>query len=43
MIPIKKQSQYYPPTKSTVYVRMYIDGTIGIFYRDYPMKYEEIK
>jgi hypothetical protein len=29
---LKKQSQYYPLTKSTVYIRMYLDGTIGIFY-----------
>jgi hypothetical protein len=40
---LKKESQYYPPTKSTVYVKMFIDGTIGIFYRNHPIKYNEIK
>jgi hypothetical protein len=40
---LKKESQYYPPTKSTVYVRMYTDETMGIFYRNHSIKYEEIK
>jgi transposase len=40
---LRKESQYYPPTKSTVYVRMYIDKTIAIFYRNHPIKYNEIK
>jgi hypothetical protein len=36
MVLIKKESQYYPPTKSIVYVRMYMDGND-------PIKYEEIR
>jgi hypothetical protein len=40
---LKKQSLYYPPTKSTVHVRMYMDETIDTFYRNNPIKYEEIK
>jgi transposase len=40
---LKKQSQYYPPTKSAVYVRLYTDETMNIFYRNNPIKYEEIK
>jgi hypothetical protein len=40
---LKKESQYYPPTKSTVYMRMYIDNSITIFYRNHPIKYEEIQ
>jgi transposase len=40
---LKKESQYYPPTKSTVYVRLYLDGTINIFYRNHSIKYEEIR
>jgi transposase len=39
---LKRESQYNVPTKSTVYVRLYIDGAIGIFYRNHPIKYEEI-
>jgi hypothetical protein len=40
---LKKESQFHPPTKSIVYVRLRIDGTVGIFYKDHPIKYEEIK
>jgi transposase len=40
---LKKESQYNIPSKSTVYVKMYIDETIGIFYGNHPIKYEEIR
>ncbi|MDR0571460.1 MAG: hypothetical protein LBG48_01260 [Rickettsiales bacterium] len=40
---LKKESQYNPPTKSTICVRLYLDGTMGIFYRNHSIKYVEIK
>jgi transposase len=39
---LKRESQYYPPTKNTVYVRMYLDGNVDVFYRNHPIKYTVI-
>jgi transposase len=36
---LKKQSQYYPPTKSTVYVRKDVEGNVSIFYRNIQIEY----
>jgi hypothetical protein len=40
---LRKQSIYRPPCKSTVYVRLYIDESISIFYRNIPIEYTQIK
>jgi transposase len=40
---LKKQSQYSPPCKSTVYVRKDIEGNVSIFYRNMPIEYDVLK
>lgn len=39
---LKRQTEHHCPTKSTVYVREYLDGTISIFYRNQNVKYVSI-
>jgi transposase len=40
---LKKQSQYHPPCKSTVYVRKDIGGNISIFYRNMAIEYTVLR
>jgi transposase len=40
---LKKQSQYHPPCKSTVYVRKDIEGNISIFYRNIAIEYTVLR
>jgi hypothetical protein len=40
---LKKQSQYHPSVKSTVYVRMDIDGNVSVFYRNIAIEYTTLK
>jgi hypothetical protein len=40
---LKKQSQYYPPTKATVYVRKDTGNNISIFHRNMAIEYTVLK